>query len=1613
VRPLTDAAELDFSPAPRLCPGALASVGSAGVSPARSLGVVRRRVARWLLPCVVVAGCAGQATAAPAAGELAAIPLTPWSAAPALTHVAEPTQQPKLRAAAASAAANPGFEVNRGQWPSEVLFADHRASAITYFTRSGPVVVDHGRVLRMRFEAAATTLEVRGEGVSSAVTNYYVGNDRSKWHRNVPSVASVRYDDVWPGVDVRFRHTGGELEYDLLLAPGVTRTSFPVHLAGAGRIRHGHAGDLRITLGSQTLRQHALHGWEERPSGARRPVPVSFRIRGTDRISIELGHHDSTVPVVIDPILTYSTYLGGSEDDSGVSVAALPNGGAVVAGTTTSSAFPTAGGSVAAPNGTASDVFVTQLNSVGELVSTAYYGGHGIDEAVGVGVDADGDIVLGLQTKTSTDLPFTLNAPQKSKNSSYDAALARLDGATGDLRFATYFGGNSHDYPTALAVDAAGRAFITGYTFSFVFPTTDGAERETPIEGVLNIGDGFVAGIDTVSGDVLFATYLGGRYGSTLRSVASDGEGNSWVTGYTTSTGTSYPTTPGALHTALNGPADAVVTKLDGHGKIAFSTLLGGRGRDEGRGITVGPSGRVFVVGDSDSNDFPVTPDALQKPSELRSDNAFVTRWSADGGPAEFSTMLGGSADERAHAVVADSDDHAYVVGETTSERFPIKGAVQPTGGDERFYKKDGFASGIATTSPGLMFSTFLGGVDDDSLTGVALGAAGMLTVTGQTKSSDFITKAAGQPSAGGAIDAVVASFQLGDYDPPDTTLVSGPPEAATLNAATFAFSSPDGGDGTRFECSVDAETVYAACSSGATFRALPQGRHTFRARAIDASNNIDPTPAVYSWVIDATQPDTTISTSLPSITNQTTAEFRFDADQADATFECRLDDADFTPCDPVTSFAGLEGGTHTVEARATDPAGNTDTSPAAATWSVDLKPPTTALTNAPFAVATGTSASFGLATPDGSTFTCKLDDRPLTSCTDSVVYEDLPEGSHTFAAYAMDEAGNVDPTGARHTWRIETAPPIGRIDDAPAARTNKRTAVLAFSANEPASFECRLDSRPFSACTSPVTYTDLGEGSHNFQLRATDLSSKPDPNPPIVSWRVDLTPPSAPTLAEPADSARALTQTPSFAWGPATDRDSDIAAYTLLIDGNAATEVAASACTTTRCAAPAPSPLDHGPHVWAVRSADGAGNTTTSTPWPFDVDAAGPSAPDALGPVTDAVVLAAQAALRWQAATDPGSGMASYDVSIDGTVRATGLPAGATSWISDQELANGRHTWSITAVDRNGNRTTGAAGSFITDRTPPTATFTTVPPKPFYVNQTIRFDAGASVDPDGRIVTYAWDLDGDGQYEIRDGGPIVEHTYNLREAGSVAVSLLVIDQAGRETSATQVIELSSTRPGATIVSLAGRTDFTRFPKVNLRISPPSGATAMQISNDSGAFGSAETRPITKAVETVENWELKPFGDPARSNPTTTAAVYVTFLAGPVPLAGNYPGQIGVDNRPPIVTAPKMSTKGAFPLLKADVTDKAGSGVARVQVTTSKKQPGKEAFYELPPDSKVKLSVRVKFINKGKATGALEVKRGAKQIYLRVEDALGNRSDFVAVKITKSGRIQKKSAKRR
>lgn len=381
-----------------------------------------------------------------------------------------------------------------------------------------------------------------------------------------------------------------------------------------------------------------------------------------------------------------------------------------------------------------------------------------------------------------------------------------------------------------------------------------------------------------------------------------------------------------------------------------------------------------------------------------------------------------------------------------------------------------------------------------------------------------------------GNLGTEIGADEIADLNAPDTSILTNPTNPSNSTSATFTFTGTDtlvnptepkideNGSKTEvptssalagFECSIDAGT-YVACSSPQTYTGLSQGSHTFNVRAKDANNNVDPSPATYTWVIDTVAPDTTILTNPANPINSSAGTFTFSSSEVGATFECQIDGGGFTACTSPKTYTGLADGSHTFQVRSIDTAGNVDLSPASYTWVIDTVAPDTTITANPTNPTNSTTATFSFTANEvGSTFQCQIDGGGFAACTSPQSYPSLASGSHTFQVRATDTAGNTDTTPATYTWVIDANTPDTTITGNPTNPTTSTSATFTFTGSDTvapeavASYECKLDLAAYTACTSPQNYTGLSVGSHTFLVRAIDTAGNVDPSPASFTWLI------------------------------------------------------------------------------------------------------------------------------------------------------------------------------------------------------------------------------------------------------------------------------------------------------------------------------------------------------------------------------------------------------------------------------------------------------------------------------------------------------------------------------
>ncbi|MEJ7623891.1 MAG: SBBP repeat-containing protein [Pyrinomonadaceae bacterium] len=609
--------------------------------------------------------------------------------------------------------------------------------------------------------------------------NYLIGREPEKWNRDVEMFSRVAYRGVYSGIDVVYYGNQRELEYDFVVAPGHDPGQIAIGFEGASSaaIEPG-SGDLVIILDESAIRQRKPFAYQE-SGGIRTEVASRYTKREDGTIGFEIGEYDTDKELTIDPVLTYSTYLGGAGSDIVGSfdfdrvIAVDSAGNAYITGETSSADFPATTGSFDIGFNGGRDVFVTKLNAAGTaLVYSTFLGGSGADSGFGLAVDASGSVYITGET-ASDNFPTTAGAFDTTRNGN-DAFVTKLDPSGASLVYSTFLGGTSDEFGVGIAVDSTGSVYVSGSTPSTNFPTTAGVFDTTYNTN----GDIFVTRLNTTGTALVYSTYLGGTGEELVSGLALDAAGNAHVTGETSST--AFPTTTGAFDTTIGGSFDAYVTKLNAGGTaLLYSTYLGGGSDDSAQGVALDSAGGVLVAGLTTSSDFPVTAGSYDPTYNGGVTDAFVTKVTAVSGmPLAFSTFLGGAADETAHGIAVDTAGRAHLTGTTTSTNFPVTVDGYDTsinGGS------DVFLTTLNGAGSSLFYSTYIGGAGEDEGSGIAIGPNGDVYLAGVTLSSNFPTTAGAYDGTYAFFDAFVA--RLGSFGTPTPTPTSTPTATATPTA--------------------------------------------------------------------------------------------------------------------------------------------------------------------------------------------------------------------------------------------------------------------------------------------------------------------------------------------------------------------------------------------------------------------------------------------------------------------------------------------------------------------------------------------------------------------------------------------------------------------------------------------------------------------------------------------------------------------------------------------------------------------------------------------------------------------------------------------------------------
>ena len=696
----------------------------------------------WMRPLAVLGGGAIVAAAAVAAVTLAREPAAKTAtstrgAAPVLASERPPAQT-RARVAQAFARLPLAFQPERGG----TFLA--RGAGASVLLRAGEVAFSLARgeraaLLRMQLAGASAQAKLRPSRKLPGVVNEFLGDDPSRWRTNLPTYARLTAHDLYPGIAVRYLGRHGQLRYDFLLSAGADPSRIGLRFSGQRSLRLDRAGNLLLALPGGTLRQTRPRAFQDG-----RPVAARFLLRGEGQVGFGLGRYDRSRPLLIDPTLAYSTYLGGDGDDYGRGIAVDSSGSAYLAGYTISTNFPTQSPLQAAKAG-GNDAFVTKLNASGSaLVYSTYLGGSGEDYGYGIAVDSAGSAYVTGYT-LSTNFPTASPFQAAHAGGTFDAFVAKLNAAGSALAYASYLGGGSTDVGRGIAVDSSGSAYLTGETFSTNFPTAN-ALQAAKAGG----NEAFVTMLNAAGSALVYSTYLGGSGDDDGREIAVDSAGSAYVTGYTTST--NFPTANAFQAAHAGSTYDAFVTKLNAAGSALFySSYLGGSGSDFGYGIAVDSSGSAYLTGITLSANFP-TQSPLQA-AKAGGNDAFVTKLNAAGSALVYSSYLGGSGEDYGYGIAVDSAGSAYLTGQTQSTNFPTASPFQAAsaGGTS-----DAFVAKLNAPGSALVYSSYLGGSGFDNGEAIAVDSSGSAYLTGNTSSTNFPTTSALQATSGGGSDVFV-----------------------------------------------------------------------------------------------------------------------------------------------------------------------------------------------------------------------------------------------------------------------------------------------------------------------------------------------------------------------------------------------------------------------------------------------------------------------------------------------------------------------------------------------------------------------------------------------------------------------------------------------------------------------------------------------------------------------------------------------------------------------------------------------------------------------------------------------------------------------------------------
>ncbi len=692
------------------------------------------------------------------------------------------------------------FELNQGQSASQVQFISRGPGYHAFLTNGGMVLSLRNTAnapsgnrahaastrssIQLRLVGAASNPSVVGEDLQPGRVNYFIGNDPAKWHRNVPTYGQVRYKNVYPGIDLVYYGNQQQLEYDFAVSPKADPQKIQFEISGAAATSVADDGSLTLHTATGELHFQAPVVYQE-INGQRVLVSGGYSLTDSTHVRFHLSQYDSQKPLVIDPVLVYSTYLGGSADEQPAGIAVDSNGYVYVTGATDSSDFPM--GTIGAlPTGN-EHVYLAKLDPTGShLIYADYIGGSSQDYGFALTLDSSKHVYITGST-ASSDFPV-VNPYQGTYPGSFNAFLTKISADGSSILYSTYFGGNGSDMPAGVAVDQSGNMLIAGSTSSTNLVTANAFQSSvSPNQGSQYGEYGFLTKFNASGSSLIYSTYFGGSSNvalncggtpcwpqptSTIVALATDASGNAYVTGSTNTY--NFPVTTGAYLTTNSSSMNSsigYVGKFNSSGSLQYSTYFYGTSglQTDITGIAADSSGSAYITGAAFSDGtFPVTTSTICDPAAQgwACSYAFVTKFDNAGATLLYSTFLGPNNNAIPRAIALDSNNDAYVLAFTSSNTFSTVNGIEPyvAGNDLLLAELD--PSGTSQ-----LFATFLGGSGDDEPApgGLAVDSTGNIYVAGYTSSADLpVTPTAFQGGLNGTTDSFI--MKIGPQSSPAVT---------------------------------------------------------------------------------------------------------------------------------------------------------------------------------------------------------------------------------------------------------------------------------------------------------------------------------------------------------------------------------------------------------------------------------------------------------------------------------------------------------------------------------------------------------------------------------------------------------------------------------------------------------------------------------------------------------------------------------------------------------------------------------------------------------------------------------------------------------------------------